>query len=38
MDAIITALSSVDFQWTTHIDSVWHDLPFRGRISMNVPS
>lgn len=28
MDLALAALGSVDFQWTTHIDSVWNDLPF----------
>lgn len=28
MSTALSALRSVDFQWTTHIDSVWHELPF----------
>lgn len=28
MVTALSALSAVDFQWTTHIDSVWHELPF----------
>jgi hypothetical protein len=28
MSPALSALAAVDFQWTTHIDSVWHELPF----------
>lgn len=28
MNLALTALGSVDFQWTTHVDSVWRDLHF----------
>jgi hypothetical protein len=28
MSIELSALRSVDLQWTTHIDSVWHELPF----------
>lgn len=28
MNTELSALGAVDFQWTTHIDSVWHELPF----------
>jgi hypothetical protein len=28
MSSELSALRAVDFQWTTHMDSVWQDLPF----------
>lgn len=28
MSADLKALQSVDFDWTTHIDSIWRDLPY----------
>jgi DNA helicase HerA-like ATPase len=28
MSIELSALGAADFQWTTHIDSVWHELPF----------
>lgn len=28
MNRQLSALGAADFQWTTHIDSVWHELPF----------
>ncbi len=28
MDQALAALGSVDLEWTTHVDSVWRDLPF----------
>jgi uncharacterized protein DUF87 len=28
MSSELSALRAVDFQWTTHMDSVWHELPF----------
>lgn len=27
MDKLLSALADVDFQWTTHIDTIWHDVP-----------
>ena len=31
MSPALSALAAVDFQWTTHIDSVWHELPYHVR-------
>lgn len=28
METVLRALRQVDFEWTTHIDHVWNDLPF----------
>ena len=28
MSSDLEALQSIDFEWTTHIDSIWRDLPY----------